>query len=413
MVRAPRRRWPAVLAWSLVGLAVLALAAELWLRRRLLALGLPSLAGGGDEVTLVTGALSASVAGAVLASRRPRHPVGWLLLAFGVGSEALVAAADAYGRYGVLARTGSLPGATYVAMFSSVSFVPSLGVVCFILLLTPTGSLPSRRWRPLAWLTAATAFVFGVTWLFGSPTVDPEPPWEATANPFFVPGLGSLFGLAGIAAQASGLLLLAAAVSLVVRYRRAGGVERQQLRWLTAAAALAPVAVALVVAGIVTGREALANWAAGLYLSLLPATIAAAIARYRLYDLDRIISRTVAYGLLTLLLGLGYAVVTLGLGQLLGERGNSLVVAGTTLAVAAAFQPARRRVQGAVDRRFDRRRYDAALTIAAFSTRLRDQVDLDTLAGELVGVVERTMQPTATTLWLRIGPGQRPGRGLR
>jgi hypothetical protein len=150
----------------------------------------------------------------------------------------------------------------------------------------------------------------------------------------------------------------------------------------------------------VTDHLAVANWAAGLYLTLLPVAIGAAILRYRLYNLDRIISRTLAYGLLTLLLGGGYAAVVLGLGQLLGRQ-SSLVVAGATLAVAGVFQPARRRVQQAVDRRFDRRRYDAAREIAAFSARLRQQVDLDTLTAELLAVVDQTMQPTRVSLWLR------------
>jgi hypothetical protein len=135
-------------------------------------------------------------------------------------------------------------------------------------------------------------------------------------------------------------------------------------------------------------------------VAILPLAIGAAVLRYRLYDLDRIISRTLAYGLLTLLLGGGYAAVVLGLGQLVG-RGSSLVVAGATLAVAAVFQPARHRVQATVDRRFNRRRYDAGRMIQAFGARLRQQVDLDTLTGELLGVVEQTMQPTSVSLWLR------------
>jgi hypothetical protein len=141
------------------------------------------------------------------------------------------------------------------------------------------------------------------------------------------------------------------------------------------------------------------------FLALLPLAISAAIARYRLYDLDRIISRTLAYGLLTLVLGLGYAGVVLGLGRLL-PRGSSLVVAAATLAVAAVFQPARRRIQQAVDRRFNRGRYNAERTIAAFSTRLREQVDLDTLTDELLAVVHQTMQPRHASLWLR--PHGRP-----
>jgi hypothetical protein len=134
--------------------------------------------------------------------------------------------------------------------------------------------------------------------------------------------------------------------------------------------------------------------------AVLCLAIAAAILRYRLYDLDRVISRTLAYGLLTLSLGSGYAAVVLGLGQLLGQN-SSLAVAGATLAVAAAFQPARHRIQALVDRRFNRRRHDAARTIAAFGTRLRDQVDLDTLTVEVLAVIDQTMQPTQASLWLR------------
>jgi hypothetical protein len=148
-----------------------------------------------------------------------------------------------------------------------------------------------------------------------------------------------------------------------------------------------------------------------LCLTLLPLATGAAILRYRLYDLDRIISRTVAYGLLTLLLGGGYAVVVLGLGQLLGRHSPSLVVAGATLAVAAVFQPARRRVQAVVDRRFNRRRYDAARTIEAFSARLRQQVDLDALTSELLAVVDQTMQPTQVVLWLRSSPAASSATG--
>ena len=195
-------------------------------------------------------------------------------------------------------------------------------------------------------------------------------------------------------------------MSLLLRFRRARGVERQQLRWLALAAALAAAVVvvtALALAlGLVgdSGDEVLLGWVSAVVLGLMPLATGAAILRYRLYDLDRIISRTLAYGLLTLLLGGGYAVVVLGLGQLLG-RDSSLVVAGATLAVAAVFQPARRRVQRAVDRRFNRRRYDAARTIQAFSARLREQVDLDALTAELVVVADQTMQPTRVSVWLR------------
>jgi hypothetical protein len=204
-----------------------------------------------------------------------------------------------------------------------------------------------------------------------------------------------------IAGVTTPFLALAVVGSLVLRFRRSRGDERQQLKWLT-------YVVAVDVVMIPTLGRAAEQWAPLLgelvvfpaAVSMIPIAIGVAILKYRLYDIDRIISRTLAYGLLTVLLGGAYAGVVLGLGQFLG-RDSSLVVAAATLAVAAVFQPARRRVQELVDRRFNRRRYDAAQTIAAFSARLREEVDLDTLTGELLTVVEETMQPTKASLWLR------------
>jgi peptidoglycan/LPS O-acetylase OafA/YrhL len=205
------------------------------------------------------------------------------------------------------------------------------------------------------------------------------------------------FGVANLA-------VLVGAGSLVVRFRRARGGERQQLRWVALAAALALLGSVVVLAAVPLGTSpVLLGWVAGVYIAIVPLAIGAAILRYRLYDLDRIISRTLAYGLLTLLLGGGYAAVVLGLGQLLG-RDSSLVVAGATLAVAALFQPARRRIQQVVDGRFNRRRHDAAQTIGAFSDRLHQQIDLGSVTVELLAVVDQTMQPTQVSLWLRPPP---------
>ena len=190
------------------------------------------------------------------------------------------------------------------------------------------------------------------------------------------------------------------AVAMVLRFRRARGVERQQLRWVALAAGLAALAVAGTLAGVATRNAPVRDGLIGICVALIPLAIAAAVLRYRLYDLDRIISRTLTYGVLTVLLGGAYAGVVLGLGQLLGRR-SSLAVAAATLAVAAVFQPARRRVQAVVDRRFNRRRNDAAQTIQTFGKRLRQQVDLDSLTAELLAVVDQTMQPTQTALWLR------------
>ena len=228
-----------------------------------------------------------------------------------------------------------------------------------------------------------------------------DPRYQAANGPVDFRGLGGVLLIANqVAFAVTNLAVVVAAASLVVRFRRARSTERQQLRWVALAAAVVSIVAVVVLASLAMGATALLAWAAGVCLAVLPVAIGAAILRYRLYDLDRIISRALAYGVLTVLLGGGYAGVVLGFGQLLGQH-SSLVVAGATLALAGVFQPARRRIQAAVDRRFNRRRYDAAQTIAAFSARLREQVDLDTLTTELLAVVEQTMQPTQVSLWLR------------
>ena len=389
---------------------MLSLAAGAWLDHLLRQAGKAELVQlDAEGIPMVLAAVSAATIGAVLAGRRPRHPVGWLLLAFGLLPQALTSAAEGYARYGLLARPGTLPAASYLAMVASVSFIPGLGLVGFVLLLTPTGSLPSPGWRWWAWVAAAAPAAFLVSWLLGVPTIDPEPPLRAVPNPLAIPALAApLQTVYGVTGPVTALTMVVAAGSLVLRFRRARGIERQQLRWLAFAAALAPPAVVVTAAGILAEDLAVAGWAIGLYLAMLPVAIGASIVRYRLYDLDRIVSRTLAYGLLTLLLGLGYAGVVLGLGRLL-PQGSSLVVAAATLAVAAVFQPARRRVQRAVDRRFNRRHYDAARTIQTFSARLRQQVDLEALAGELLAGVEQTMQPTRVSLWLRPSPHDSSG----
>jgi hypothetical protein len=230
------------------------------------------------------------------------------------------------------------------------------------------------------------------------------PEYPDIVNPI---GLDALdHGLGGAIFPVGALLVLAGLivgpVSLLLRFRRARGLERLQLRWLALGAALAAMSFAASMTALVVERSD--GWvfqaALGISVAVLPLATGAAILRYRLYDIDRIVSRTLAYALLTLLLGLGYAAVVLGLGRLLG-RDSSLVVAAATLAVAAVFQPARRRVQRLVDRRFNRRRYDAAHTIEGFAARLRDQVDLTTLTGELLAVVDQTVAPTRASLWLR------------
>jgi peptidoglycan/LPS O-acetylase OafA/YrhL len=324
--------------------------------------------------------------------------VGWLLLGLGA-SIGLAGFADGYAPYGLLARPGSLPAARWPAIYAPAVTVAGIACVSFVLLLTPTGSLPSPRWRWWARVAAAAPVVYLVTLTL---TPEPlEPVYRSVTNPLGLRALELPITITHVVA--SGITVVAVvvgALSLVVRFRRTRDTERQQLRWVVLAAVLASLAILVVLAGMALGNAALLIWAAGISFAVLPLAIGAAVARYRLDDLDRIISRTLAYGLLTLLLGGGYAAVVLGLGQLLG-RDSSLVVAGATLAVAAMFQPARRRIQQAVDRRFNRRRYNAGRTIEAFSARLRDEIDLDTLSAELLVVVEQTMEPMKVSLWLR------------
>ena len=398
-----RRPWrTAVLAWALAGLAVIVLVPGIRLARLVDLAGPPgaqrtSAATIAAYAAVVLATVSSAAVGAVLASRRPRHPVGWLLLGVGL-AVALSILVEWYAKYGLLVRPGSLPGARYLVGFAVLSFtVVWLSCAGFVLLLTPTGSLPSARWRWWARLAAA-APVVAVAALAVQP--DPlAPDWDG--NPLAVPALYRLLVVPGVAAIVVVLVsVLVGAGSLVGRFRRARGVERLQLRWLALAAGLAAGALlAALVAGYL-GRDPVVLACMCLCAALLPLATGAAILRYRLYDLDRIISRTLAYGLLTVLLGLGYAAVVLGLGRLLPQS-SSLVVAAATLAVAAAFQPLRRRVQATVDRRFNRRRHDAGRVIEAFGARLRDQVDLDTLTAEVMAVVDRTMQPTRASLWLR------------
>jgi hypothetical protein len=382
-----------------------------WLDQQLRQAGRPDLA----QLTLgafvgpVLACVSAATVGAVLASRRPRHPVGWLLLALGL-SLAWGGVVPAYAAYGLLARHGALPAADAVARYWPVTVVTAQTAASFVLLLTPTGSLPSPRWRWWARATAAAAASLLVALAVASGPLDPQ--YQLLGGPFDLRGQGGVLLVVNqLALTVTTLAVVVGAASLVVRFRRAAGVERQQLRWVAWASALAVLGAVVALGGVAVGATAVVTWAISACFAVLPLAIGAAILRYRLYDLDRIISRTLAYGLLTLLLGGGYAVVVLGLGQRLG-RDSSLVVAAATLVVAALFQPARRRIQQTVDRRFNRRRHDAAQTIAAFSDRLHQQIDLDTLSAELLAVANQTMQPTQASLWLRPSqPASSPAGG--
>jgi hypothetical protein len=395
---ARRRRWPGVVAWTVWALTMVACLVIPWLDQQLRRAGRPDL----TQWDLRPGValVSAATVGAVLASRRPAHPVGWLLLAQ-VATNLTTGAAAQYLAWGLLPG-GPLPATRYVALYYPASAGGGLLLLGFVLLLTPTGKLPSPGWRWWARAMVAVPLLLVVGVALAPGSVDPSV--QVLGGPFEFHGLGGVLLVVNQLALAFTTLAVAVcAGSLVARFRRARGVERQQLRWVAVAAALLVVAAGAALVGLALDATEVVTWALSAWVAGLPLAIGAAVLRYRLYDLDRIISRTLAYGLLTLLLGGGYAAVVLGLGRLL-PQGSSLGVAAATLAVAAAFQPARHRVQAAVDRRFNRRRHDAAETIQTFSTHLRDQLDLDTLSVELLATVEQTMQPTAVSLWLRPSP---------
>jgi hypothetical protein len=289
---------------------------------------------------------------------------------------------------------GSLPGAGWVAWAEAVVWHPAFGLLAFLLLLFPHGRLPSPRWRPFAWATVAVYLALSLSAALSPAAIelyypDATPPLRLAVSPVADAVFDTLL--------VGQLLLLAVALtSLVLRLRRARGEERQQVKWFV----YTVVSVVLVFASttLVLGEGYLFP-----IFGLIPVSVAVAVLKYRLYEIDRLINRTLVYGLLTALLAGVYAALVFLLGYVLdpvtGE--SSLAVAAATLAVAALFQPARRRVQRVVDRRFDRARYDAARTVEAFSGRLRDQVDLDTLAAELLGVVDQTVQPATASLWLR------------
>jgi hypothetical protein len=393
-----RPAWPVVSAWALWLLTILTLAAVPLLDRLL------RQAGRADLVQLTPGTafpvvamVSGATVGAVLASRRPRHPVGWLLLTVALSLTATAAAAQ-YLTWGLLVRPGALPGARWVALYFSAIGFTAMTSIGLLLLVTPTGSPPATHWRWLARVLVATPVLLVVAASLTRGPLDPR--YEALGGPFDLRGHGGVLLVANqVALAVTTLAVVVAAGSLVGRFRRARGVERLQLQWVALAALVVVLAGAVVLAGLAVGvasANVLLSVAVGLCLATLPVATGAAVLRYRLYDLDRIISRTLAYGLLTLLLAGGYALVALGLGQLLGQD--------SSLVVAALFQPARRRVQAGVDRRFNRRRHDAGRVIEAFGARLRDQVDLDTLTAEVIAVADQTMQPTTASLWLR--PGQ-------
>jgi hypothetical protein len=377
------------LAWGLFGLWVALAALSVYYSTQ------------GDEkfeALFMLGLTVFAVVGAVVASRQPRNPIGWILQAVvlfsAVGSVLIGYTSTA---------DDPVPPAVWLDDWSADIWIGLVAVA--IPLLFPDGTLPSRRWRPAAWLAAGLYALGILARAFGDRVLDTEAPgtWQ---NPYALPGVAGdvLAKIASASLLIYGVPALIGIAALVSRLRHSRGVERQQLKWFAYVGVLmlaALVVCAIALLGNVPYIVGAIGWTSFLALTTfgLPLAIGTAILRHRLYDIDVVINRTLVYGALTATLGGTYLALVLLIGLTLGT--SNVAIAVSTLAVAALFRPARARIQSVVDRRFYRRRYDATRTLEAFGGRLRDEIDLETLAEDLRATVHDTVQPASVTLWLR------------
>jgi hypothetical protein len=384
---ATSRRLGPWLAWALCALSLALTALDFLLIAMNVSLNTPVYVFWPELTSLAVGY---SVIGAIIGSRLPNHPIGWICCAIG-----LIAAVDhfagEYAVYALLAQPHTLPGGKAMLWLQGWFWMLFIGLIVFLLLLFPTGRLPSRRWRPFAWVSVAM-ISGGVIW---SSIISPDVGFNAPPSPVQL----SVLLLGGVAAA-----------SLVVGRRGARGVERQQIKWLLYVGPLFFIAAGLHV-GFYYFWLTERSW--GLWASYLlvavgglsgPMAIGIAILRYRLYEIDLIINRTLVYGSLTAILVALYFVGIVVLQRvfvLLTGQKSTLAVVASTLVIAALFNPLRRRIQDFIDRRFYRRKYDARKTLEAFSAQLRDETDLEALSDDLLGVVRETMQPAHVSLWLR------------
>lgn len=392
--------------WALCALVVLlvplAVVLEVLCARR----HLPTTAG--DPILVGLGAPAAALsaaAGVVIVRGERRNAIAWILL----GSSVLLAANLAAYGYTDLALYGGepWPGARWTAPVTNWSFVPAVFVApALVAQLFPDGSPLPGRWRTVFALTALVGTVFTIAAMF-SPAAD-DNTYPGLANPLATGAIGSVAGAVdGSGPVIASPVLAVAIAALIVRFRRSRGVQRQQMKWLASAGAVPVACFALAFAiqsfdstTVVLAVLFITGFAS---LTLIPIAVGVAIRRYRLYEIDRLISRTLVYGSLTVVLGAAYAGLVLG-GQAVFSPlagGSNLAVAASTLIVAALFLPVRARVQGIVDRRFNRRRYDAQRTLTVFGGRVRHEVELGGLCAGLEQVVAETMQPAHISVWLR------------
>jgi hypothetical protein len=407
------------LAWSLAGLCVTMFLVSVLLYVLARSAQLPSgLRANIALIDMLTSlpVLAFPLVGALLASRRPRNPIGWICLADGL-LWTFLGMINYYGIYG-LAQTKSIPFPVAVYALGQWLWVPTVGLLAiYLVLLFPDGRLPSRRWLPLAWLSGAVIALLSVA---EGITPGPIADLGGVRNPF------GLEGQPWVAEAANAILvvflvcILASVVSLVLRYRHSLGEERQQIKWIAFAASVVGLGfVSAIASGLIVRAFAPESWGStntppfwfDLLFSMVqlsfggvPIAVGIAVFKYRLYEIDLLINRTLVYGSLSVLLVATYFGSVVGLQHVfrtLTGQGSTLAVVTSTLAIAALFNPLRHRVQAFVDRRFYRAKYDATKTLEAFSAKLRDETDLEALNAELIGVVRETMQPSYVSLWQR------------
>ena len=348
-----------------------------------------------DLVTL----LPFSILGAIIASRHPRNTIGWLFCSVGV-TIGLNSFAGDYAEFWLMSGFGMRSLGETAAWFSSWLWILLVSSPIFVLLLFPDGRPPSPRWRPVAWCATLGITGFSLSLALGAGPLEDFP---QIVNPYSVdsPIVGIVGGAAGVVAIGS---MVASAVSLIVRLRRAEGEQRQQVKWLAYGGAM--VVGTILVGGVIT------IWSVNVSIMVmnvallgLPVFTGIAIVKHRLYDIDIVINRTLVYGTLSVTLAAlylgGVAATQAVLGAITNQEQTQLAVVASTLVIAALFNPLRRRIQGFIDRSFYRRKYDAKKTLEGFSMKLRDDTDLEALRGDLVGVVRETMQPAHVSLWLR------------
>jgi hypothetical protein len=363
--------------------------------------------------------LAFPLVGLMILVRQPRNRIGWVLEGVGL-AWTLPSLLDVYAYYGLVIAPGAVPRPDVAAALNEGSW--SLGILMmgvFLILLFPDGHLLGPRWRVVAWLGAAAAVVVPAVIALAPGTLE-EAPVSGLVNPLSAgPFEPVVLAISVVALPLVPICLVASAVSLALRFRRSSGVQREQIKWLSTAGGLVAVLFAVTLTSTFAAEFAgsgspevlplpIRVLQEGSILSfvLLPLAIGAAILRFRLFDIDLVINRALVYGSLTALLAGIYLGLVLLLQLVLRPltEQSDLAVAVSTLAVAGVFGPARRSIQALVDRRFYRRRYDAALTLDAFAGRLRHQVDLDAVGADLLAAVRETVQPTHATIWL---PGTR------